>query len=349
MHQEQSFRGKILDWYAKNQRALPWRSTLDPYKIWLSEIILQQTRVAQGTAYYHAFISAFPSVFHLAKATEEQVLKLWQGLGYYNRARNLHKTARLVVDRHSGAFPQSYNELLTLPGIGPYTAAAISSICFDQKKAVVDGNVFRVLSRYFGVDKPINTTQGQKHFSVLAQNLIHGTNPGIYNQALMEFGALQCKPQSPDCGSCPFSDSCWANQHQLTTKLPVKLPKKAPKNRYFNYIVPFTKTGDTSLVQRTHKDIWYKLYEFPLVETSAPVETDQLFKSPHLPNWINKTECYLYNQKPWLHKLTHQHIHAFFWILPNAQLPKNLLVPVESLYKFPVHRLTERFLHKFFD
>ena len=349
MNQGQSFSRKILEWYGKNQRPLPWRTTRNPYYIWLSEIILQQTRVAQGTSYYHSFVAAFPSVFDLAQATEEQVLKLWQGLGYYSRARNLHKTARLVVDQYDGIFPQRYDQLLTLPGVGPYTAAAIASICFDQEKAVVDGNVFRVLSRYFGIDMPINTTKGQKHFSVVAQSLIQGTNPGVYNQAIMEFGALTCKPQSPDCSACPLTDGCWALQHQQTTHLPVKLPKKAVKNRYFNYLVPLTDNGHTIFLQRTHKDIWHKLYEFPLVETHTAVDFKVLCKQPLFPDWIDSSGCYLYNEKPWVHKLTHQHIHAYFWIVPSAVPPKNQLISIQSVYEFPVHRLIDRFLHKFFD
>ena len=349
MNQGQSFTSKILKWYTTNQRPLPWRNTLNPYKIWLSEVILQQTRVAQGTAYYHAFVKSFPSVFDLAKASEEEVLKHWQGLGYYSRARNLLKAARIVVEKHHGEFPNNYKDLLALPGIGPYTASAISSICFDQEKAVVDGNVFRVLSRYFGIDKPINSTEGQKHFTTLAQELILGTPPGTYNQALMEFGALQCKPHSPVCGSCPLSDSCWALQHQQTSLLPVKRPKKTTKNRYFNYIVPIGDSRQTVLVKRTQKDIWHKLYEFPLIETQTAVEVSEFLKRPDLPEWVDRSQLYLYNDKPWLHKLTHQHIHAFFWIAPNTQPPKNIRNPIASLHKFPVHRLIERFLHKFFD
>jgi A/G-specific adenine glycosylase len=349
MQQKQAFGHKILEWFGINQRSLPWRTTRDPYKIWLSEVILQQTRVAQGTAYYNSFVSNFPTIESLANASENQVLKLWQGLGYYSRARNLHRTAKLVVANYEGIFPDNYKALLTLPGIGPYTAAAISSICFGEEKAVVDGNVFRVLSRYFGIDKPINASREQKYYVDLAQQLIQGFDPGMYNQGLMEFGALQCKPQSPDCTLCPLSDTCWAYDHNLVTKFPVKLPKKPVKNRYFNYIVPLGDDNQTVLVQRTKKDIWNKLYEFTLIESETPICKDQFFEHSDLPVWIDKTQLYLFNDQAWHHKLTHQKIHAFFWIAPNALPPKKMQVPVDNLPDFPVHKLIERFLHKFFD
>lgn len=349
MHHRQSFTTKILQWYGSNQRPLPWRNTTDPYKIWLSEIILQQTRVAQGTAYYQRFVSTFPTINDLAASSEEQVLKLWQGLGYYSRARNLHKAAQSVVKNFDGVFPKTYKDLLSLPGVGPYTAAAVSSICYGEEQAVVDGNVYRVLSRYFGIEKPINATEGQKYFSALAQNLIRGIDPGTYNQALMEFGALQCKPQSPACHSCPFSDSCWALQHQKTDVLPVKLAKKHVKNRFFNYIVPMVGTDQTAFVQRTQKDIWQKLYEFPLIETSEPLGLDRFLVCKELPNWVDTTQLYLYNEQPWHHKLTHQHIHAYFWIAPGSNPSQKLVVPIDRLSSLPVHKLIERFLHKFFD
>lgn len=349
MQQKQAFGRKILEWFGINQRSLPWRTTRDPYKIWLSEVVLQQTRVAQGTAYYNSFTSTFPTIENLANASEDQVLKLWQGLGYYSRARNLYRTAKLVVANYGGIFPDNYKTLLTLPGIGPYTAAAISSICFGEEKAVVDGNVFRVLSRYFGIDKPINSAKEQKYYAELAQQLIQGFDPGIYNQALMEFGALQCKPQSPDCTTCPLSDSCWAYEHHTVKKLPVKLPKKPVKNRYFNYIVPLSAGNQTVLVQRTQKDIWNKLYEFLLIESEAPIGRDHFFERSDLPIWVDKTQLYLFNDQAWIHKLTHQKIHAFFWIAPNTLPPQKIQVPIETLPDFPVHKLIERFLHKFFD
>ena len=339
----------MLRWFEENQRPFPWRKNNDPYGVWLSEIILQQTRAAQGLPYFERFMATFPTVRQLAEASEDRVLKLWEGLGYYSRARNLHATAKIITDKYDGKFPKDFNHLKSLKGIGDYTASAIVSICFDQEQAVVDGNVYRMLSRIFGIDQPIDSSGSYKIFKEKAQQLIKGTPPGDFNQAMMEFGALQCKPQSPDCGSCPLSDSCWAFQHQKITRLPVKLPKKATKNRYFNYIIPLGVSDQTILVQRTQKDIWQKLYEFPLVETSELAQTKQFINNSNLPVWIDRKQLYLYNEKPWIHKLTHQHIHAYFWIAPKANPPQKLLVPIDSLPEFPVHRLIERFLHKFFD
>ena len=204
------FSDKILAWYQLNKRDLPWRNTSDPYKIWLSEIMLQQTRVAQGTPYYLKFIEAFPTVEDMALASEERILKLWQGLGYYSRARNLHATAKMVVENYGGKFPDTYKELLKLKGVGDYTASAIASICFNERQAVVDGNVYRVLARYFGIDKPINSSEGVKYFKALAEELLHGSNVRDYNQGIMEFGAIQCKPKNPYCPICTFKDSCLA-------------------------------------------------------------------------------------------------------------------------------------------
>ncbi|MFT6370771.1 MAG: A/G-specific adenine glycosylase, partial [Maribacter sp.] len=202
------FSDKILDWYGKNKRDLPWRESTNPYRIWLSEIILQQTRVAQGTPYYLSFVKAFPKVTDLAKAKEETVLKLWQGLGYYSRARNLHTAAKMVVDDYDGEFPDTYERLMKLKGVGDYTASAISSICFNERQAVVDGNVYRVLSRYFGVATAINSTEGIKYFKKLAQKVLHESNVRDYNQGIMEFGAIQCTPKKPDCINCPLQNGC---------------------------------------------------------------------------------------------------------------------------------------------
>jgi len=232
-----NFSKEIIRWYLQNKRDLPWRKTKDPYRIWLSEIMLQQTRVAQGLPYYEKFTEAFPTVYDLAKAEESQVLKLWQGLGYYSRARNLHYTAKDIVDNYNGQFPSTYKELLKLKGVGDYTASAIASICFDEVAPVVDGNVYRVLARYFNIDIPINSTAGVKKFKELAFEVIDHETPADFNQGIMEFGAVQCKPQSPYCIICPLHESCEGLKEQRVHMLPVKLKKTKVKHRWFNYIV----------------------------------------------------------------------------------------------------------------
>ena len=261
------FSKKLILWYLDHKRDLPWRTTAIPYYIWLSEIILQQTRVEQGLSYYQAFVSVYPTVKKLANASEQEVLKLWQGLGYYSRARNLHTTANYVSNELSGVFPTSYKELIKLKGVGDYTASAIASICFNEATAVVDGNVYRVLARYFGIATPINSSLGIKEFKNLAQQLIDIDNPGNHNQALMEFGARQCKPQKPNCEICIFNDSCIALQQKKVSELPVKLKKTKVKNIYFNYIVLISKNEKTFLQKRIGKGIWQNLYEFPVIET----------------------------------------------------------------------------------
>ena len=223
-----------MNWYATAQRDLPWRGTTDPYKVWLSEIILQQTRVIQGLPYYQRFISNYPTITDLAKAPEEEVLKLWQGLGYYSRAKNLHHTAQYIATELGGIFPKTYKELVKLKGIGDYTASAIASFCYNEPCPVVDGNVYRVLSRVFGIATPINSTQGAKEFKALAHECLDKANAGVYNQAIMEFGALQCTPQSPNCANCVLRDHCWAFHHNKVNELPVKLKKITIKKIYSN-------------------------------------------------------------------------------------------------------------------
>ncbi|EPR73210.1 A/G-specific adenine glycosylase [Winogradskyella psychrotolerans RS-3] len=231
------FNHKLITWYSDKKRELPWRETSNPYYIWLSEIILQQTQVKQGLPYYDAFVTQYPTIFDLANASETSILKLWQGLGYYSRARNLHFTAKHIVNELDGKFPNTYKDLLKLKGVGDYTASAIASIAFNEVAAVVDGNVYRVLSRYFGIETPINSTLGIKEFKSLASTLIDHKQPATYNQAIMEFGAIQCKPKNPDCTVCPFQDSCVALQNQMVDVLPVKLKKTKVTVKYFNFLV----------------------------------------------------------------------------------------------------------------
>lgn len=259
----------LLAWYPRHHRDLPWRHTRDPYAIWLSEVILQQTRVAQGLPYYETFLAAYPTVQALAAAPEAEVLRYWQGLGYYSRARNMHRTAQQVVAEYGGKFPDSYAELLKLRGIGPYTAAAIASFAFDEAVAVLDGNVYRVLARIFGLHSDIAAPSSRKEFQAVADQHIPATAPADFNQAIMEFGAIQCTPAKPDCLFCPLQSSCWAFQHGQVALLPVKSKAKAARTRYFHYFV--LRHGEqTYLRERREKDIWQGLYDFALAETTVP-------------------------------------------------------------------------------
>lgn len=339
------FSSKLIKWYAFEKRDLPWRKTKEPYHIWLSEIILQQTRVAQGLPYYQRFTETFPTVFDLAQADEEQVLKLWQGLGYYSRARNLHHTAKKIAFEQDGVFPKSYAELLKLKGIGDYTASAIASICYSEPCAVVDGNVYRVLARVFGIDIPIDSSEGKTFFKSLANNLLHQPNPGMYNQALMDFGAIQCTPQSPDCQKCIFSETCVAYVQQNANELPKKIGKTKIKKRFFNYLVFIDNQNFTSLIKRTQKDIWQGLYEFPLLET----ERD--FSEKEVTNELKKQgffdfKIYQHTENPIIHKLSHQHIFARFWIIEIAKIIDNK-IDTKQITTFPVAVLTANFIKEF--
>ncbi len=343
------FAKNLIDWYLDNKRDLPWRSTKDPYFIWLSEIILQQTRVAQGTPYYLAFTSAFGDVKSLAAAPQQKVLKLWQGLGYYSRARNLHIAAKYVANELDGRFPSTYKGLLQLKGVGDYTASAVGSICFDLPTAVVDGNVYRVLSRLFGIATPINTTQGIKDFKSLAQQLLDTSQPGTYNQALMEFGARFCVPQNPNCAQCIFKYKCDAYKNKQVANLPVKLKKVKVKKRYFNYIVILSENGNTVLQQRTEKGIWQQLYEFPLVETTHLVAQDALCKEiqfDHISTLYVLDTLTLFRENAVVHKLSHQHLYTRFWIAQTkSKLPKG--IPVDDIDQYAVPVLISNFISEF--
>lgn len=309
------FTNSLILWYLHNKRDLPWRNTTNAYSIWLSEIILQQTRVAQGTPYYLSFVNTFPTVFDLAAANEEQVLKLWQGLGYYSRARNLHKTAQYVADELSGVFPNSYKDLLKLKGVGEYTAAAIASFSYNEAVPVVDGNVFRVLSRYFDLETDISLASAKKEFAALASELIPKDKPALFNQAIMEFGALQCVPKSPNCSICVFNTSCAALQKKKVNQLPVKSKKLKVRNRFFNYLVVADENENTIVKKRTEKGIWHNLYEFPLIETEKEVDFD-FISTKIQKEFFNDNELISvreYNEKSIIHKLSHQHLHIKFW------------------------------------
>lgn len=342
------FAKKLTSWYLGNKRDLPWRKTTDPYRIWLSEIILQQTRVAQGLPYYFEFNDAFPTIFDLAAASEEEVLKHWQGLGYYSRARNLHITAKHVAQELGGRFPDNYKDLLSLKGVGDYTASALASFCYQEPVAVVDGNVFRVLSRIFGIDTPINSTEGKKCFKDLAQKLLDKKKPADFNQGLMEFGAMHCLPRRPLCGSCPFAEECVAYNQDKVYMLPVKLKKQKVKKRHFNYLVFVSKGKHTLLERRTGKGIWQGLYEFPLVETSSEVPAEKLVREEKWLNYSPSTEVVpnLFNESPVVHKLSHQHIYTKFWIVNCEEVPGSP-VAFNDLEKYPVPVLIEKFIESY--
>lgn len=341
------FSNTLIYWYLQKNRDLPWRKTKNPYFIWLSEIMLQQTRVAQGLSYYLKFTTAFPTVFDLAKAEESTVLKMWQGLGYYSRARNLHHTAKQLANEFNGEFPSSYKEIIKLKGIGDYTASAISSICFEEPAAVVDGNVYRVLSRYFGIKTPINSAAGIKEFKALAQTLIDETQPGTFNQAIMDFGALHCKPQNPLCETCVFADSCVALEKKLTKQLPVKDKKIKVRKRYFNFLVLQTDDHKTILSERKGKGIWQGLYQFPLIETEKTIHKEALISSEkfiHL--FPTETSISLFNEKEIVHKLSHQHLHTHFWIV-EAKNTAEATIKWTEIEKYPVPILIANFLAAF--
>ena len=341
-----NFSKKLITWYLQNKRDLPWRDQSDPYKVWLSEVILQQTRIDQGLPYYLKFSDRFPTVHDLAEADESEVLKLWQGLGYYSRARNLHHTAKYISKERKGQFPNTYNDLIKLKGVGDYTASAIASICFRQPNAVVDGNVFRALSRVFGIETAIDSTAGKKEFKELAQALIDPSDPGTFNQALMEFGARHCKPANPLCSSCIFNDNCVALQKKLVRELPFKPKRQSIRNRYFNYLVPLTQSNSTSLNQRNKNGIWNKLFEFPLIESEGPLSMNEIKANSTFRKFsegIEIRELYQYNDEPVIHKLSHQHLHTVFWIVGVDRINSNK-VKAKEINAYPVPVLIENFI-----
>lgn len=341
------FSAQLLNWYKANKRNLPWRETKDPYLIWISEIILQQTRVDQGLPYYEAFIKKFPDVATLSTADERDVLKSWQGLGYYSRARNLHFAAKTIMEQ-GGEFPESYNEIIKLKGIGEYTAAAISSICFNESNAVVDGNVYRVLARFYGLNEAIDTGRGKKLFSSLANKVMDTSSPGDYNQAIMEFGALNCKPSNPDCSSCLLKPKCIAYKSDTVESYPVKIKKLKKRDRYFNYIVIEGDNGNF-YQKRVGKDIWQNMYEPLLIESNKLLGKNGILKSDE---WLkvfgNKEDISLTQSGTMEHKLSHQTIKARFW---KTQVTSSLMAAESSLEEYgsdelkdiPIPRLIEKY------
>lgn len=337
-----TFAPLLLKWYAAHKRKLPWRDIKDPYKIWISEIILQQTRVAQGYDYFVRFIKKFPNVKTLAAAPEDEVLKLWQGLGYYSRARNLHAAAKSM----GGVFPRTYERVRALKGVGDYTAAAICSFAYNMPYAVVDGNVYRVLSRVFGVDNPIDSPDGKKQFSALAQELLDKKNPGDYNQAIMDFGATCCTPQAPQCATCPMKKFCVAYQKNLQEVLPVKAQKTKVSARYFHYI--YVAQGKfTWLHKRGAGDVWQNLYEPPLAET--PTEKLDAPARAQLKKWFGAARVVPAGQ-PVKHVLSHRIIYAQLYkvvLPPSRKVPAEFLrVSIKDLPKYAISRLVQKLVEK---
>lgn len=340
------FTSSIIIWYKENGRKLPWRGISDPYRIWISEIILQQTRVVQGYDYYLRFIQRFPDVNSLASASEDEVLKYWQGLGYYSRARNLHTAARSIVEQ--GGFPTTYAAVRALKGVGDYTAAAICSFAYGQPYAVLDGNVFRVLARYFGIDTPIDSTKGKKLFSALSQEMLNTTAPALYNQAIMDFGALQCTPASPSCSTCPLIETCVAYRENTTSLLPVKAKKIKVTHRYFQYF--FVEQGvHTYLIRRDQKDIWKGLYELPLIEAETPCSLEELLASEAFQTLFPASQIQTIRriEKDQKHVLTHRVIHADLYkvkVKEEFTLPPPFFkVEMAEVEKYAYPRLLDHF------
>lgn len=340
---------KLLEWYTQSHRPLPWKGIKDPYLIWLSEIILQQTRAEQGLPYYEKFKKAYPTVFHLAKASEDEIMKLWQGLGYYSRARNMHSTARLIAEEFNGKFPRTIQGLQALKGVGPYTAAAIASFAFDVPAAVIDGNVYRVLSRFFGITKAIDDHDSRKHFGALAQQLIPNEQPGKYNQAIMDLGATICTPKNYQCDQCFLKKNCAAFAKGTVENFPVKNKKIKKRIRHFNFFI--VKNQQEVLIRkRTEKDIWQNLYEFPLFESNLPLKTTSAVK-----NGLSETglifpdgQINLQLLETRKQQLTHQKINGSFWEIHALEAPEIkdgfIWTDVENLSKFAFPRMLSLFL-----
>jgi len=354
MINKSQFRKTLIKWYLQNKRSLPWRDNNIPYQVWVSEIVLQQTRVNQGLDYYRRFLAAFPDIKTLAEATEADVLKQWQGLGYYSRARNMHEAAKKIFYEYNGIFPHQASELLKLKGIGKYTAAAIASIAFNEAVAVVDGNVIRFITRIFGIKEAVDETSTLKIITQKANELLEHNDPGTFNQAMMEFGALQCTPVNPDCGRCVFQYCCNAFSMQMVNELPLKLKKTKVSERFFNYLV-FVDFHNNQprfyLKKRKGGDIWKHLYDFPLIESSALLSASELANHPEFTALFceSKPQIHL-AEKAYRHVLTHRIIHArFFIILPENGIPANWpvdYVATANPENFALPRLITNFLNE---
>jgi A/G-specific adenine glycosylase len=348
---QMNFADELVKWYLKNKRELPWRNSTDAYVIWLSEVILQQTRVEQGLPYFYRFIEKYPDVVSFSAADEGDILNLWQGLGYYSRGRNMLKTARYVVEHFDGKFPQDYLQLVGLKGIGDYTAAAISSFAANEARAVVDGNVFRVLARYYGISEPINSTKGIKLFRGIADDLLNKEHPGLHNQAMMEFGAMLCKPKSPECAVCPVRAGCYAFANNMINVLPQKLKKAPVRERFFNYLL--VSDGSTILMnKRGEKDIWANMYDLPLIETPTALSSSEVIALPETREFFGDNIEIITTFPIKKHVLTHQHLHTQFIYVANKPLklePGWFYVDIKELENLPSSKIIFQFLNHFFD
>ena len=349
------FTKQLLKWSKTIDRPMPWKGEKNPYWIWLSEIILQQTRVEQGLPYFLKFKEKYPTVHDLANAPEDEIMKLWEGLGYYSRARNLHFTAKYILSELNGEFPNTYDEIIKLKGVGAYTAAAIASFAYDLPHAVVDGNVYRVLSRFFGIATPIDSTQGKKEFNHLASELLEKKKAAIYNQAIMDFGATQCMPKVPLCKTCLLKKECFAFQNKKVLNFPIKIKKIKKKTRYFNYLV-LNVGGNIWIQKRTQKDIWQKLYEFPLIETQGIIGKKELLESDVWKNSVGDLKFEIKNiSSPFRQTLTHRIIIATFFEIElqgkqsdveKLLNKKNTYIKVErkNLIKFAFPKIIDLYL-----
>lgn len=334
----EQFQTSLVRWYEKKKRKLPWRETNDPYLIWLSEIILQQTRVDQGLPYYLKFKAAFPTIHHLANADEMEVLNLWKGLGYYSRARNLHGTAKIIADQHQGNFPSTYDEIIKLKGIGSYTAAAISSFSFGEARAVLDGNVFRVLSRLFDLRTPIDSSLGKKQFQVLADELLAVRNPAQYNQAIMEFGAIQCVPVNPKCDQCPLDFMCEARSKNSVKQLPVKIGKTKITKKFFVFQI-IKNEAKVLLEKRTDSGIWKNMFQFPLIEFQNAEEKTAFIQNSN----------FEFISAELKHVLSHQHLYCHFVVLggfKEKNKKSQYWAGKEDISNYPVPRIIENYIEE---
>jgi len=350
LHQ-MDFNNELVHWYQENKRDLPWRNTTDAYVIWLSEIILQQTRVEQGMPYFNRFLEQYPDVSSFAAASEDEILKLWQGLGYYSRGRNMLKTARLVQEAYNGQFPGTYDELIKLKGIGEYTASAIASFSLNEAKAVVDGNVYRVIARYLGIDEPINSTKGKKIFQQAANDLLNKQNSGLHNQAMMELGAVICKPKSPACGICPVRTGCFAFAHNAINTLPVKLNKVKVRERFLNYFL-ITDGHKVLINKRDQTDIWANMYDLPLIETTSLLPPDKLFAHPEVIEFFGSDLKIVEISPVKKHVLTHQRLYVRLVILQNQPVKLKdqwFYTSAEELKKLAIPKIIFIFIKNIFN
>jgi len=347
--QKKRFTSLLLNWFQQNDRPLPWKGEKNPYLIWLSEIILQQTRVEQGLPYFERFRTQYPTIIDLANAPEDDVMKLWEGLGYYSRARNLHFTAKYISETYNGVFPDTYKDILALKGVGPYTAAAIASFAYNLPHAVVDGNVYRVLSRVFGIKTPIDSTAGKKQFQQLAQELLDEQQAGVYNQAIMDFGATQCMPKNPSCDDCPMKNYCVAYNGNLIKLLPIKEKKIKKQTRHFNYLL-LNIDENIFIKKRVAKDIWRNLYEFPLIEANHLLTQKELLQhEDFLQLFSTKNINISVQSRPFKQTLTHRIVLAIFWEIhiPDSDLKLSddfIRIKRENLSKFAFPKIIDLYL-----